>query len=225
MAENTLDPNDYYSQRNNALKPGTACNVTALVMAACQAGRLGEMVACQDYHNSKRMMDNKDPYKQPEDSIMSHLNMEKWRQHAMTQMRPQYYNRPEEVWSTLVAGFNEWFSGPIADGPHGGAVQSIARIDWNCSRADLMVYIDKGYGVVASGSFPTTKGHFVNIGGYTAHGIVINDSWGNYLTEYKDIHGYGIEMPFSDYDRIIKGRNDSKGNGYKYVIVVEPYDE
>jgi len=191
---NTLDRNDYYSQRNNAIKPNVACNVTSMIMSACQAGRLGEVIAATDFWNGEREQNGKPGFKQPEDSLIDFINKEPYKSAAADSQGERYRNSPEEVWAVLVAGFNDWIF-PNGHGP--------AHIDWSAGINDLMEYVDNGSGIVGSGEFPGTDGHFVNIGGYTSHGVIINDPWGNYLTGYTDKHGYDVEMPFADFQKIM----------------------
>lgn len=205
---NTLAQNDYYSQRNNAVKANSACNVTSMIMAACQSGRLGEIIATTDFWNGEREQNGKPGFKQPEDSLIDFINREPYKTAASESQGQKYFNAPEEVWAVLVAGFNDWIS-PNGNGP--------AHIDWSAGINELISHIESGYGVVGSGKFPGTDGHFVNIGGYSAHGVIINDPWGNYLTGYKDTHGYGVEMPFSDFKKILM----PYGKADKFFIIVD----
>ena len=203
---NTLDPNDYYSQNNNELRPRSACNVTSMIMAACQAGHFG-LVARAVERTGLR-------YKQPEDSLMAWLNSERWREHAATNYGESYRNRPQEVWATLVAGFNDWVG------------EQLASIDWNVSIDDICVYVDNGSGLVCGGDF-TPEGHFVNVGGYRMgtsgpDAIVCNDPAGTYLDGYRGLNGYGQVIPSDLVTRIVRGRKNRAGEKLFFVIVVEP---
>lgn len=207
---NRLHPNDYYNQRNNQLWPNSACNVTSLIMALCQAGQLDDLTEAQNRANRARRAAGLSTYSQPEDSLMAHLHTDRWKEHAAAQLGEEYRNRPQEVWGTLVAGANDWMQ------------DTVFHVDWDASLDDIRVWLDTGRGVVFGGHFPGTGGHFVAVGGWTPHGLEINDPWGNYLTGYRNQNGYGVEMPWTDFQVIAHGRLTKAKVKQFFLIIAEP---
>lgn len=66
--------------------------------------------------------------------------------------------------------------------------------------------------VMTAGSFPTTTGHAVVFSGYDAdsEALIIEDPYGNYHTNYQDVHGHGIRMLRDDFEDIIHTGDSSK---------------
>jgi hypothetical protein len=197
---NTLKKDDYFSQRNNELKPFGACNVTMMIMILSQAGYSKDVYIMRDFWNAEY----KTNFKQPEDSLMNFLQQDKYREKSKGALK-DWYKYPEQGFNALVDGTNDWMK------------ENICFVSWSESLDMINDYIINGFGVGVCGDFPGTAGHFVDIGGLSDFGIMINDPYGNYLKEYQDKNGYDVEMPIGDFNKYVYG---PKGKTRKYFAFI-----
>ena len=200
---NTLVKRHYLSQRNNRLHFIEACNVTAAIMSFFQAGYKKELYRARDEWNRK----NGTNWLQFEDALFDFMCQKKYRKHAkkLGSWNPNYYyEHPHELWQTLELGCNDF-------------ILPVVMLDWSISLSKIDEYIEDGNGFFISGNLPGTAGHFVNIGGVSGSTVTINDPWGDYTTEYADYDGYGVEMSFRDFARMM--RKNSKTGYYEGFLV------
>ena len=179
-----------YSQRNNLLKPNSACNTTSIVMALDYIG----------YSFPKG------GYKQPEDNLTEYMDSQEmleyrdaWADNSNLKWPKDY--RPAEIAHCLEVGSNRWLGA--------NAVKFIESIDCH----HIFFEIIKGRPVVLSTAF-TTAGHVVVLVGIetsqkhiyepdeirldTITKIFIDDPFGNVNKQYADTKGNDVEitMPF-----------------------------
>lgn len=198
----TLKRYDYYTQNNNRFRPAELCNWTSIIMGACQSGiKEEELLRRVAYWNKIKGW----KYFQPEDSGGAFTQQDKYRDIARGSF-PESDKYPEQSWNALVAAFNDWIG------------EDLAFILWDQTEEEILDKLKAGFGVVVCGDFPTTKGHFVNVGWINAGIVTINDPHGNPLDNYTTEDGYNIHIPIGMFRNIIHG----PGTGRYRAIYVRP---
>ena len=74
---------------------------------------------------------------------------------------------------------------------------------------EIRAQIRAGHPVIVSGLF-TSAGHIITIRGVRGPDFVVNDSWGNALTRYRDHNGENLIYPYAYMDRVVRGGHDAK---------------
>lgn len=182
----------YYTQRNNRLKPNGACNVTAMIAALSAAGWAVEKIVSEKFS-------------QPEDVLMDFILNDERTNECWRRLDPLGHYPPNEWHQVLALGTN------LLLRKMGIARKDETVVDWGeCRTKEQIVQtIIRGGSCVLSGIFSVegkkTIGHVVACVGFKTDdkGIlshfIIDDSWGDYRTEYADHNGKNIEMPVSDF--------------------------
>ena len=172
-----------YSQRNNAISPERACNVSAAISALASAGYQVE--------DGSTM--------QPEDRLMLFIRSSDECKVLWNQLDPKAKIPPEQWHAVLDMGINLWI------GCHA------VRMSESASAQMIMDHIERGGTGLVSGMFPTTQGHFVAVVGFQGdlgapapEYWIIKDPWGDYRTAYKNYYGNNIYMPYFVYIDIAK---------------------
>lgn len=187
----------YYTQRNNQLKPGGACNVTAMIAALLAAGYAVDSLATEKYS-------------QPEDALMDFILHDE-RTLALWKVLDQSgQNAPNEWHPVLALGTNLFLR---EKGLVGKDVNAVEWGEWR-SKSQITETIRNGGAAVLSGLFPAGGrkiiGHVVACVGFKEDDegnithFIIDDSWGDYRTEYRNQNGNDIEMPLEDFNSKIR---------------------
>ena len=215
---NVRENKDYYTQRNNKVRPYASCNVTSMIMAI-------------DYMNipfpTLLTTDT-----QPEDALYDFIINDSRIDEAYRKEFPNEYKAyidsgkdykktypPTELHSLLSYGTNLWL---------GKERNEITFFSLNVSLLQVLNELAKGRPMVMSGIFGKLH-HIVCVSGFTTQqlkvkevmdmggiilsdivDIIIEDPWGNYKDNYKTILGKDIHMPIEDYFSIISGTKDMK---------------
>lgn len=170
-----------YSQRNNKLKPESACNVTAM----CQA------LSILGYTFPKGK------YEQEEDNLMDFLMTNERVQRAYKNNPLSSQFDPNEIHEILCYGTNLWMN------------KHVTAFRGSLSYKDITSNIDDGNCILLSGLFPTYNGrpinHIICCYKYDDDGIIIADSWGDYRTLYTEKHAQlNIHMSKHDFTTFLK---------------------
>ena len=200
MKKNNSENKPYYTQRNNKLKPNGSCNVTSMIAALSAAGWDVDKLATKEYP-------------QPEDALMHFILADKrvdsyWRKIDVTGNYP-----PNEWHPVLAYGTNLYLRecGLIEFGE--------SAVQWGERRtfAEIQKTLEAGGAAVLSGVFTAegkkTIGHVVACVGYKADDkgnithFILDDSWGDYHTEYAEHNGNDIEMSVEDFRAMIRSCN------------------
>lgn len=202
---------EYHTQRNNKEIPFSSCNTTAYVMAAKQAGI--EITAVPDGT-------------QPEDYFTRHMLTEA-KFDEMARRFPWSYvdkgkdgfewlYKPNMIHEMLAEGFNELVG------------YKAANFDTHRSLETLAGAIVAGNGVVLSGKFPYRGGvlnHIVSLAGFVTSQAdveqkrvsvdtgqitewIIDDSFGNPLTDYTDHCGNNVHLTREQFNGWLKRQGD-----------------
>lgn len=190
--KNNSDNKPYYTQRNNKLKPAGACNVTSMVAALSAAGWPVEDLATKQFP-------------QPEDALMNFILNDHTVEVQWKRIDPAG-NYPPNEWHYLLAlGTNLWLRA------NGLLPSDKTAVEFAETRTvnKIIQTIDDGGAAVMSGVFTAegkkTIGHVVCIVGYNKNedgsisSFIVDDSWGDYRTEYRNQKGNDVEMPFEDF--------------------------
>ena len=197
MEKNNSQNKPYYTQRNNEIKPGSACNVTAMIMALSAAGWPVD-----------RLSDS--AHSQPEDALMFFLCNDRSVRDAWLKVDPSRRYPPNEWHPVLAYGTNLFLRQKGLLGDEADAVEFSERR----SLSQFIRALDFGGACVTSGlfTFKSKKvcGHVVAVVGYKTDeegnvvSLIIDDPWGDYRTYYENVRGNDIEMPIADFKKIIR---------------------
>ena len=171
-----------HTQRNNKIRPYSACNVTSFINA---------LNCCNiEFYYPDDM--------QPEDYFMQLMNTE------------DSWERLYEIYGRNV-GANPWnFSEILVEVCNEVLVKDqVCEIKY-ATIEQIKEHLDNKDVLTTSGAF-TRSGHFVCVVGYEAirgkiKNFIIDDPYGNYHKQYKDFNGDNIKMPIKDFMSIIKPR-------------------
>ena len=197
MTVNNSAGKPYYTQRNNQLKPGGACNVTAMIAALLAAGYAVEQLATEKF-------------RQPEDALMDFILHDERTLALWKVLDPSGHNAPNEWHPVLALGTNLFLR---ERGLVGKCVDAVEWGEWR-SKSQITETIKNGGAAVLSGLFPAggrkTIGHVVACVGFKEDDegnlthFIIDDSWGDYRTEYADHNGNNVEMSLEDFNSKIR---------------------
>lgn len=197
MKKNNSDNKPYYTQRNNKLKPNGACNVTSMIAALSAGGWDVDKLSTKEFP-------------QPEDALMHFILADKRVDSYWRKTDPAGRYAPNEWHSVLAYGTNLYLRecGLLGDGKN--------AVLWGEHReiSDIQDAIRNGGAAVLSGVFGAegkrTIGHVVACVGFRTDEngklthFIIDDSWGDYRTEYANRNGNDIEMPLEDFIAMIR---------------------
>jgi hypothetical protein len=200
MKKNNSENKPYYTQRNNKLKPNGACNVTSMVAALSAAGWDVDKLATKEYP-------------QPEDALMHFILADKVVDSYWRKIDPAGRYAPNEWHPVLAYGTNRYMRQCGLLGIEETAVE------WREDRKLEVIQetLKNGGAAVLSGIFTAegkkTIGHVVACVGFRTDDagkithFILDDSWGNYHTEYSDHNGNDVEMPLEDFKTMIRHCN------------------
>jgi hypothetical protein len=182
-----LSSDDYYSQRNNLIRPSGACMATARVMFY-----LGNKIP---YTIPE---DVKEKYTQPEDCFMYILNTPEAWEALSPWIKESNKQHPDKLTYPNEDHFMyPNYLDPILCG------KKVSKFVMNYTYDDYVKMIDAGKVIMTTGKFPTTHGHAVCIIGRNDKNFILADPWGDYTTNYTSTKGYGVEMTPEDFHTII----------------------
>ena len=187
----------YYTQRNNQLKPGGACNVTAMIAALLAAGYAVDSLATEKFS-------------QPEDALMHFILADARVDACWKKIDPKGMYAPNEWHPVLAFGTNLYLR---QRGLIGKDESVVEWGEWR-SKSDIVGTLRNGGAAVLSGLFPAggrkTIVHVVACVGFKEDDegnithFIIDDSWGDYHTEYADHNGNNVEMSLEDFNSKIR---------------------
>lgn len=197
MTQNNSKNKPYYTQRNNKLKPNGACNVTAMIAALVAAGWDVEKLATEQYA-------------QPEDALMHFILADARVDACWKKLDPTGRYAPNEWHPVLAFGTNLYLR------ERGLIRKDESVVEWGewRSKSDIVGTLRNGGAAVLSGLFVAegrnTIGHVVACVGFKEDDdgnlthFILDDSWGDYRTEYRNQNGNDIEMPLEDFNSKIR---------------------
>lgn len=213
MTKNNSKNKDYFTQRNNELKPNGACNVTSMINALNAASWPVAQLA-------------NERFSQPEDALMNFILTDRQVQELWRKKDPKGLYPPNEWHEVLCHATNLFLEERklIHDGR--------TAVEWGERRSvsDLVRTLDSGGSAVLRGLFKYNEkdiGHVVCLVGYEKDSCgqirnwIIDDPFGDYRTGYKGLNGNDIAMPMDDFQRMIRPEN----NGLKHAHLVRMFKE
>jgi hypothetical protein len=226
---NVRDKDPYYSQRNNQY----TLNGISYSSRACQ---VTSMVSALDYAGYTFPKDEK--WEQPEDSLLNFILTSPEIDTAYQQLFPEEYKKyiesgrnpkttypPEELHSLLSLGTNLWM---------GKKAGEITKFRFDLNIKEILFELLNKRAVVQSGVFVNLH-HVVAVVGFTTNqdleGIVdyneidlekvvhfyVEDPYGNYHTDYKDLDGKDIVMSVEDYKNIFNVQDSETKWGHLFI--------
>jgi hypothetical protein len=202
----------YYTQRNNKIKPGTACNVTSMISALSAAG----------WPVEKLVRDGE----QPEDALMRFLLTDPVCASEWRRCDPSGQYPPNEWHAILALGTNRFLCRRLGSEWPAENYRAVVFTEG----ADSLVIaelIQEGGAAVCSGLFTLPDGrkmnHMVSMVGFVGDeepsAFILDDPWGDYRTGYTSQKGNDVEMSMEDFLSIIK----TPGSPRKLAHLVRRY--
>jgi hypothetical protein len=196
---NNSDGKPWYTQRNNELSPGSACNVTSMVSGLVSAG--------WPLPRGK--------FRQDEDNLLDFIRSNPKVQQRWDIIDPRHKTPPNQIHELLCLGANLWMASIAAPS---------VELRWDLVLADIIAVLDGGGSVVMSGRFQDVWsgeiGHIVPFVGYQADDggtithLILDDPWGDYETMYRVQRGDDVFMPVDDWLRMIREQDKPKKFGH-----------
>jgi hypothetical protein len=194
-----LDPSDYYTQRNNQIRPVAACMPTSYVMFLRGNGI--------DYRNNTDMADD--------DYFMETFN------------HPQSWSIAKQKYRNLViAGYppNEIHGMYHTYLDYKIIGRRVSDFVTDLTFDDFIDRIRLGRVIMTSGAFVQAglSGHAFCVMGIEAKPpsgpikLILADPWGDYKKDYRSTHGYGVLMSKADFTEHVK---PSKKYKWGHVII------
>lgn len=224
MEINVRGSDPYYSQRNNKIRPLSSCNVTSMIAALDYAGYTHPV---------------NPTFEQPEDSLMDFLltspeiNMEyqklfpdEYRKYIASGKNPKTSYPPSELHALLSLGTNLWM---------GKGKGEITRFRWDLTLRDIIYEFINHRPVVTSGVFSGLH-HVICLAGVQTSqtniaksekpsdieidkviGIVIEDPYGDFHTNYKVQSGKDVVMTVAEFNTLVNVQGQPQKWGHTFI--------
>lgn len=209
MKINLSEGKDYYTQRNNKVRPLTTCNTTSMIMLLTYSGI---------------QLPKLQPDEQPEDSLTNFLwtnptvldfykqtseeSYLDWKAHPNTGIAPNEFH------VVLAKGTNLWLGGR----------KNVVKFTTSATMKDILWDLICGKAVAMTGVFNKLR-HVVCVVGFESlqdastiksasdvattqvTSILIDDPYGDYRTAYKSTKGNDIPIPFAQFMSMMREFN------------------
>jgi hypothetical protein len=149
-------------------------------------------------------------FDQPEDNLLNFIRESPDVQKRWDKIDPKHTIPPNQWHELLCLGTNLWLG------------SKKIKLYWNLLLSDIIKALDTGGAVVMSGKFRTANseiGHIVSVVGYQSEGaavthLILDDTWGDYRTLYRNQNGNDVVMTVSDYMALIRPNDESRKWGH-----------
>ena len=172
-----LSTQDYYTQRNNTIRPWAACMSTSYVMFL-----RGNNIM---YGNSSGLADD--------DYFMKLLSTENAKSFCIKKYPWSKGIPPCEIHGMYGSYLSFFVTGKRA-----------SNFNTHLTFENYIELIEQGKVVMTSGSFPGLEGHAFCVIGIHGDDLVLADPWGNFHSGYTDHTGYGIRMTKKEFIKHVK---------------------
>lgn len=172
-----LKSEDYYTQRNNNIRPNAACMPTSRVMFYRGNGI--------KYSNPSDLSDD--------DYFMSLFQGQK-----VKEIAEQKYSWSKGTPPNQVHGMYHTWLDPKVCGRRTSDFKTDLSID------DYVDLIKKGQVIMTSGKFPGIDGHAFCVIGWDGENLLLADPWGNHSSAYKSHKGYIVPLSVDEFHHIVK---------------------
>ena len=182
-----LSTNNYYTQRNNTIKPLSACMPTSYAMFL-----KGNKIP---FFNHSGMQDD--------DYFMNILNTENAKNFCLNKYRWSKGIPPNEVHG-MYGSYLSYF----VCGKRASDFSNLLRFE------DYIDLAEEGKVIMTSGSFSGIDGHAFCVIGIHGKDLIIADPWGDFHTGYDEHNGYGIRMNRAEFLAHVKPCHEEKKWGH-----------
>lgn len=182
-----LSTDDYFTQRNNTIRPKAACMPTSYVMFL-----RGNNIS---YGNSSGLEDD--------DYFMKILNTDNAKNFCEHKYRWAKGIPPNEIHGMYGA-----YLGFFICGKRVSDFNTLLTFD------NYLELIEQGKVIMTSGSFPGLAGHAFCIIGKHGDDLIMADPWGDFHSNYKNDGGYGIRMNKQEFIDHVKPVGEEKKWGH-----------
>lgn len=188
MEKVNLKADDFYTQRNNLIKPSSACMPTSRVMFY-----LGNGFAIHndsDYSN--------------DDYFMFLLNTNKAKEYCYKKYKWSKGKYPPNQ----VHGMYNSYLDELVIG------ERVSDFKTNLTFKDYQNMIEDGEVIMTSGSFPGLDGHAFCIIGMDNDNLLLADPWGDFRNNYRSKKGYKVKMNEDQFINHVKPTGKKKKWGH-----------
>lgn len=178
---------DYYTQRNNTIRPWAACMPTSYVMFL-----RGNSI---EYGNSSGLADD--------DYFMKLLSTENAKNFCLEKYPWSKGIPPNEIHGMYGSYLSFFVTGKRA-----------SDFNTHLNFENYLELMEQGKVIMTSGAFPGLSGHAFCVIGIHHDDLVLADPWGDYHSGYKDHSGYGIRMSKTEFINHVKPIKEEKKWGH-----------
>ncbi len=186
-----LSTEDYYTQRNNTIRPKAACMPTSYVMFL-----RGNNIPFQ---NSSDLQDD--------DYFMKILNTTNAKNFCLKK-----YPWSEGIPPNEIHGLYGSYLGYFICG------RRVSDFNTNLQYDHYLELLEQRKVIMTSGSFPGLSGHAFCVIGIHGDDLILADPWGDFHTGYTDHAGYGVRMTKEEFIKHVKPVGEDRKWGHVEVI-------
>ena len=172
-----LSTQDYYTQRNNEIRPKAACMPTSYVMFL-----RGNKIS---FLNTSKYQDD--------DYFMSILSTDMAKDFCIKK-----YSWSKGIPPNEVHGMYGSYLSPSVCG------QRVSDFNTSLLYEHYVELIEQGKVVMTSGSFPGLSGHAFCVIGLHGDDLILADPWGDFHSNYHSTSGYGVRMTKEEFIKHVK---------------------
>ena len=172
-----LSTQDYYTQRNNEIKPKAACMPTSYAMFL-QGNKI-------HFVNVSRFQDD--------DYFMSILSTDMAKDFCIKKYPWSKGIPPNEIHGAYGS-----FLSPRICG------RRVSDFNTHLTFEHYIELIEQGKVIMTSGAFPGLSGHAFCVIGIHGDDLILADPWGDFHSGYRDTAGYGVRMNKAEFIKHVK---------------------
>ena len=172
MKNLNLISSDYYTQRNNRIRPKAACMPTARVM----------------YYRGNNIKYSNPTALSDDDYLMRTLNTPEAQKFAKKKYPWACKNNNLVFPANEIHGMYNTYLDQIVVGRRTGDFHTSLSVE------KIIDVLAAGYVIMTSGTFRGIAGHAFCLIGYSGGNFYLADPWGDWRSNYSDVRGYGTTM-------------------------------
>ena len=182
-----LSTEDYYTQRNNNIRPKAACMPTSYVIFL-----RGNNIP---FGNSSGLQDD--------DYFMQILNTDNAKNFCIKK-----YPWSKGIPSNEIHGLYGSYLGFFICG------KRVSDFNTHLTFENYLELLEQGKVIMTSGAFPGLAGHAFCVIGIHHDDLILADPWGDFHSDYHETSGYGIRMTKAEFIKHVKPIGEEKKWGH-----------
>ncbi len=182
-----LSTGDYYTQRNNTIRPKAACMPTSYVMFL-----RGNNIP---FGNSSELQDD--------DYFMKILSTDNAKRFCLKKYPWSGGIEPAEVHGIYGSYLSFFVCG-----------RRVSDFNIHLTFDNYLELLEQGKVIMTSGAFPGLAGHAFCVIGIHGDDLILADPWGDFHSGYTDHSGYGVRMNKEEFIKHVKPVDEEKKWGH-----------